>query len=384
MKSPSRFAFIKDLRWLAAGAAIAALAGTANARQSNAGAPNFTNAKVESRAISGSLDSAVSSIASSESGIAWVGYEVPMVPGRDGEQRTMCCGWHSGNGSYSDCTCQIEDLDGGVSISNGSNSGSGGTVKLEGPEAMFVLLRIADHHIVRVRSFTQGCRIDAGGLRVVWLGDAKPDESVALLAKMVNGSDWSASDERKAADGALTAIAMHDSAAADKAMESFVTSDKPEKLRSQTAFWLGSARGAAGLTILKQMAKSDTDPKVREQVTFGLSVSNEPGSLDEMIRMAHEDESSKVRGQALFWLAQKAGQRVAAEIKGAIDNDPDTDVKKRAVFALSQLPKDQGVPMLIQVAKTNKNYEVRKQAMFWLGQSNDPRALAFFEEVLTH
>jgi hypothetical protein len=25
---------------------------------------------------------------------------------------------------------------------------------------------------------------------------------------------------------------------------------------------------------------------------------------------------------------------------------------------------------------------VRKQAMFWLGQSKDPRALAFFEQIL--
>jgi len=25
---------------------------------------------------------------------------------------------------------------------------------------------------------------------------------------------------------------------------------------------------------------------------------------------------------------------------------------------------------------------VRKQAMFWLGQSNDPRAVKFFEDVL--
>jgi hypothetical protein len=25
---------------------------------------------------------------------------------------------------------------------------------------------------------------------------------------------------------------------------------------------------------------------------------------------------------------------------------------------------------------------VRKQAMFWLGQSQDPRALAFFEKIL--
>ena len=53
-----------------------------------------------------------------------------------------------------------------------------------------------------------------------------------------------------------------------------------------------------------------------------------------------------------------------------------------AVFALSQMPKQEGVPKPIQVAETNKNPEVRKQAMFWLGQSNDRRALEFFEEVL--
>jgi HEAT repeat protein len=90
-----------------------------------------------------------------------------------------------------------------------------------------------------------------------------------------------------------------------------------------------------------------------------------------------------VRSQALFWLAHKAGQKAVGTITGAIENDPDTEVKKKAVFALSQLPKDEGVPKLIEVAKNNRNREVRKQAMFWLGQSNDPRALEFFEQVLT-
>jgi HEAT repeat protein len=90
-----------------------------------------------------------------------------------------------------------------------------------------------------------------------------------------------------------------------------------------------------------------------------------------------------VRGQALFWLAQKAGKKAASTITGAIDNDPDTEVKKKAVFALSQMPKDEGVPKLIEVAQSNRNLEVRKQAMFWLGQSNDPRALEFFEKMLS-
>ena len=39
---------------------------------------------------------------------------------------------------------------------------------------------------------------------------------------------------------------------------------------------------------------------------------------------------------------------------------------------------------LSAIAKTNTNGVVCKQAMFWLGQSHDPRALAFFEEVLSH
>jgi HEAT repeat protein len=69
-------------------------------------------------------------------------------------------------------------------------------------------------------------------------------------------------------------------------------------------------------------------------------------------------------------------------IMRALEDDPETEVKKKAVFALSQLPKDEGVPLLIQTAKTNKNPAVRKQAFFWLGQSKDPRALAFFEQVL--
>jgi hypothetical protein len=47
------------------------------------------------------------------------------------------------------------------------------------------------------------------------------------------------------------------------------------------------------------------------------------------------------------------------------------------------MPDGEGVPQLIHVARTNRNPEVRKKAMFWLGQSKDPRALSFFEEVLS-
>jgi HEAT repeat protein len=57
-------------------------------------------------------------------------------------------------------------------------------------------------------------------------------------------------------------------------------------------------------------------------------------------------------------------------------------VRKRAVFALSQRPKEESVPALLRIAKAHRDPEMRRSAIFWLGQSNDPRALAQFEELL--
>jgi HEAT repeat protein len=65
------------------------------------------------------------------------------------------------------------------------------------------------------------------------------------------------------------------------------------------------------------------------------------------------------------------------------DRNGDREVREQAIFALSQRPKDEGVPVLIRIARTNRDPELRKKALFWLGQSNDDRALALFEELLT-
>jgi hypothetical protein len=40
------------------------------------------------------------------------------------------------------------------------------------------------------------------------------------------------------------------------------------------------------------------------------------------------------------------------------------------------------VPVLIRIARTNPHPELRRKALFWLGQSEDPRALSLFEELL--
>jgi HEAT repeat protein len=354
--------------------AYAAEARAAQATLSDA-EPTLENAKLETRALGGPLSNELDRWAKGASSPEWLGYAVPTLE-RD---RMICCGGHGDWNGYRDCgPCYLEDHKHGENFTSGSRE-----TKLEGPRAVFVLYRAAEGKLGKIRVLSEGCKIDAGGLHFTLLTGVAPAQSVDYLATFVRGKY---SDERHSEDtahGALTAIAMHGDASADKALNSFVEPSQPESLRKQTVFWLGEARGASGFETLKRMAQTESNTEVRSQITFALFVSHESAAIDEMIRMAHEDESTHVRGQALFWLAQKAGQKAESTIAGAIENDPDTEVKKKAVFALTQMPNNEGVPKLIQVAQSNKNAEVRKQAMFWLGQSQDPRALDFFEKILS-
>jgi len=81
-------------------------------------------------------------------------------------------------------------------------------------------------------------------------------------------------------------------------------------------------------------------------------------------------------------LGHKLAQKAIGALTYTIENDPDLDVQRRAVSALHALPDGEGIPALIDIVKTAKNLEVRKQAMSNLRSSRDPRALAFFEDVL--
>jgi hypothetical protein len=93
---------------------------------------------------------------------------------------------------------------------------------------------------------------------------------------------------------------------------------------------------------------------------------------------------SSVRKQAIFWLSQEASEEATKGLTELAEDDKgERELRKQAVFALSQLRNNEGVPTMIRLARTDKDPAIRKQAIFWLGQSGDPRAIEFFEEVLT-
>jgi hypothetical protein len=301
--------------------------------------PQVENAAVDSHALAGSLKA---QLAAFGAGPYWTAWREPIVPGRRGEN------W-----------CEYAN---------------GAPVRLEGPVALLILVRIDNAQVDQLRMASPDCRFDAGGLPFHWLTNVAPAESVAWLKTQIT---------EKNPDRALSAIAEHAGDGAERALEELTASTQTEHVRSKAAFWLGNSRGAQGVAVLKRMLANDVSPNVREQVVFALSLSKEPEALAIMIDAAKNDRTPRVRSKALFRLAQKAANKAAEDvIRNATVNDPDRSVKEQAVFALKQLPAGQGIPLLIDVAKNNPDPAIRKKAVFWLGESNDPRALDYFANVL--
>ena len=140
-----------------------------------------------------------------------------------------------------------------------------------------------------------------------------------------------------------------------------------------------ASQAASDLLKLAERAGGDADDLIT-----GATLADSAVVWPDLLRLARrEDLPIETRRQAVFWLGQAAGEAATRGLDSiTTDDSGDLEVRKQAVFALSQRPTDEGVPALIRVVRTSPNRELRKTALFWLGQSEDPRALGLFEEIL--
>ncbi len=147
---------------------------------------------------------------------------------------------------------------------------------------------------------------------------------------------------------------------------------------------LGAVGAREASDYLLSLAERGPEGRVGEEAIFPATLADSVTTWPALLRIARNDgRPQQTRRSAVFWLSQQAGERITRELSDFVnDGDEDRELRKHAVFALSQRPRDESVPELVRIARTHRDPEIRKQAMFWLGQSNDPRAVALFEEIL--
>ena len=153
---------------------------------------------------------------------------------------------------------------------------------------------------------------------------------------------------------------------------------------STTATDLGTVGTKDAATYLLALALKD-ESRASEKAIFPAVLADSVTIWPDLLKVAKADNvSRKVKRSAVFWLGQAAGDAATRGLTDLVDDGgADREVRETAVFALSQRPRDEGVPALIRIARQNKDPDLRRKAIFWLGQSDDPRALSLFEELLT-
>lgn len=147
---------------------------------------------------------------------------------------------------------------------------------------------------------------------------------------------------------------------------------------------LGTVSAVAAATYLLGLAKRDLGRPARDAI-FAASLADSAVIWRELLGLARDRSlRAETRKQAVFWLGQAAEQAATAGLDSLTAADDESiEVREAAVFALSQRPRDEGVPALVRIARTHRDARLRRRAMFWLAQSNDPRAIDLFEEILT-
>ena len=147
---------------------------------------------------------------------------------------------------------------------------------------------------------------------------------------------------------------------------------------------LGMVSSRDATEYLLDLARG-TDGRVGEDAILPAVLADSVTVWKTLLQLARDQRvPGRARRQAVFWLGQAAGDAATRGLADLVDEGGvDREVKEQAVFALSQQRDGDAVPALIHIARTHPDREVRRKALFWLGQSDDPRALALFEELLT-
>jgi hypothetical protein len=181
------------------------------------------------------------------SGAVWIGYRVPMVAG----PRRICC-----SDAPTDSACRLEGS--GVTMALGDDAIGSSTrrITIEPPADMLILARFDAGQIVRLRTFTPDCDIDAGGAPVIWLNDVAPHDSLAWLTTLVAVAPDSDARRDRVARPALAAIALHETVEAVPLLIQLARANRNNDVRRQAMFWLGQSHDARAVAFFEEILRS--------------------------------------------------------------------------------------------------------------------------------
>lgn len=239
--------------------------------------PRLSNGRIETHATT-NIAKDVPALAATLAEPMWIGYAQPMIAGN----HEMCDYWNDGR----------------------RLSQSTDPIRLEPADFFFVMFRVEEKQITRIRTYSANCPLDAGGKAVHWFNNVSVNDSISYMKTFMGPNAT-----RKFNDSAVTVVALTEGQRPLDELISLARDGANANTKGNALFWLAQRAGAKAVGQITAAIENDPDTKVKEKAVFALSQLPKDEGVPLLIQQARTNKNPAVRKQALFWLGQSKDAR---------------------------------------------------------------------------
>jgi HEAT repeat protein len=240
--------------------------------------------------------------------------------------------------------------------------------EMEGAQARARLVEVA-----RNPSEPQQLRLSA----IHWLGE-RDDSAFADLSQIYD-SDRS---QQVRAQILHSFSEMRDPRASQKLVEVARTSDDVQ-LRASAIHLLGERGTDAVVDELVRIYEADQPTQIKMQILHSFSEMENARARAKLMEVARGGSDMQLRSAAIRWLIDEGDTPQTVDLLvGLYDSEKNDQVRSSILHSLSESRQKGALRKLMDVARRDPSIEMRKMAIHWIGESKDPEALRFLEEIL--
>ena len=221
-----------------------------------------------------------------------------------------------------------------------------------------------------------GDDLAARQVAIRYIGELKDSASLDELIRI-----YDADKTREIRSQIIRALAeREDARARTKLFEIARQGDTPE-LRIEAIRRLGD-HGRVALDDLIQLYTGETNLQIKQGLLRAFADNNDPRAQTKLLDIARGSDAIELRGYAIRQLGEKDDEQTVSQLVSMYDSEQNQQVKMALLRAFGDSRQKSAVHKLMTIARNDPSVEFRKVAVMYLGQSKDPEALKFLEDLL--
>jgi hypothetical protein len=274
---------------------------------------------------------------------------------------------------------------------------------------VFLLHEGASGNVTRAEIYRLDRPRDHAGYPVYWLGSIPSSDSLPFLRTLLNTTGSS-----EAAERLVDAMGAHDAPGLATTLRDVIRNVKTESARTSAISWLGhlpeqaeflaslvrderesiAVRGeaaealgdspdVAAVPAMQSLYRSVTPRQLKLELIEAIGDSSAEGpALSFLTELAERESVRELRLGAIEELGDLPPERAVPVLVRLYDTAQDEETKEEILEALGEANVEPAWQKLAAVAQRDTSVKLRKEAIELLGESDDPNATRFLEQLI--